>query len=303
MKEIIKKLKRIRLFNKLIIFYKNYGIKAFFLLPINLFIKTVLFVKKGKLQKKIIKFVKKHFKFLFLKFKKVKFVYSFTDNSNRVRNYIKNNIPIEDFFAFLLENKINYVVLRWFEELPYIAPNEDLDILMDDNDIKKIKGLLTSVPNNKKIDLYSVTALYSNKGLSYYPIRLAKEILYNKVLYKEKYFVPSPEHHFLSLSYHAIYHKGERSGLTSDSVTLGDYTPEHNYKEILANMARELSIDTEINLDKLHEYLTSKNWNPSVDTLRKLSKKSGSIWQKSIIYTPPPPPPYTQNIYLQKQGN
>jgi len=92
-----------------------------------------------------------------------------------------------------------------------------------------------------------------------------------------------------------IYHKGEKSGLKSEIISLAETIGEHDYKSILKNMALKLNINIDINLDKLHKFLTSKNWSPSLDTLRKLSKKTGSKWQKTILPQ--------QNTNLQENGD
>jgi hypothetical protein len=255
-------------------------------------------LRPRNIARKIIKISKKYLPPVITKNKLTIYLYRFIKSSfpnkkeKRVRNYIKHDISIETFFSILYERNIRYVVLRWFEGLPNVAPDEDIDILIDDNDIKRIQDLFTNTVSNKKIDLYSITRLYGYHGLSYYPPQIARDIIDNRVLFKEKYYVPSPMHYFLSLTYHVLYHKGEKSGLSSKYITNIEIKPEHQYEEILKKMSADLNLDVEINLDGLHSYMQSINWTPPLDLLRKLSVANKSKWQEVIL------PPKNKNFLI-----
>lgn len=258
--------------------YRNLKKKPFFLFLINNIVLSILINPKIFLHK-----IKKILPSKICKNKFGFFIFHKLVSNRKVRNYIKSDISIPSFFLELNKRDINYVILRWFEDLPNVTENEDLDILMNDDDIKKISDLVTGKPNSKKLDIYSITSLYSNNGLPYYPARIAKEILCQRVLYKDNYYIPVQLHYFLSLVYHILYHKGEKSGLLSKYIIEREGNPEHQYDKILEKMALDLNIDVEINLDSLHLFMISNNWNPPIDTLRKLSILTGSIWQKSIL--------------------
>ena len=265
---------------------------------INFFISLLLFFRPRNIVKIIIKISKKYLPPFITRNKLTRYLYRFIKSSfpnkqeKRVRNYIKHDISIDLFFSILYERNIQYVVLRWFEDLPDVAPDEDIDILMDDNDIERIQDLFTNTVSNKKIDLYSITKLYSYHGLSYYPPKIAREIIEHRVLFKEKYYVPSPMHYFLSLTYHALYHKGEKSGLSSKYISDIEIKPEHQYEEILRKMSADLNLGVEINLDSLHSYMQSISWSPQLDLLRKLSVVNKSKWQETIL------PPKNKNFLV-----
>src|SRR5690554_3153675 len=59
------------------------------------------------------------------------------------RVYIKKGIGRMEFFEILHNRKINYVLLRWWEDLPEIPEGEDLDILVRDEHRDLMNDLVT----------------------------------------------------------------------------------------------------------------------------------------------------------------
>jgi hypothetical protein len=173
------------------------------------------------------------------------------------------------------------VVLRWFETLPEVDPGEDIDILVADEDLDAVGTLLTCPvipPRRQKFDVYTVSGLPGSdfRGIPYYTADLAKALLANSRLLRGRYRVPSPQDHFDSLAYHAVYHKGRGSGLpaTADSPPGGP--GEHDYAVVLSRLAEELSLRVPITLAGLEGYLCEKGLRPPLDTLDKLSQ--GNEW-------------------------
>ncbi|MCM8539221.1 MAG: hypothetical protein NE328_03030 [Lentisphaeraceae bacterium] len=201
------------------------------------------------------------------------------------RRFINPDYSIEEFFTQLKKLKVKYTVLRWFEDLPNIEQGEDIDFLIADEDIDKFSTLLVPYPYNnaQKIDLYSASGLPGSayQALPYFQTNLAKQILNNRILYKNLYFIPSPKDHFYSLTYHAVYHKAETSGLPIDSD--GQLTPgEHNYDKVIKNLASKVNIKIEdTSLNSLHGILKSNGWTPSIDLIRKLGHNK-SPWLQSL---------------------
>src|SRR5699024_3332487 len=94
----------------------------------------------------------------------------------------------------------------------------------------------------------------------YFPPALGEEILKNKILYKETFYIPNNKYHFLSLIYHITYHKAEKSGLPLDEKTGPLYKEsDHNYISVLKGFSQTEEFDNNINLMKLHNYLKKKN--------------------------------------------
>ena len=199
-----------------------------------------------------------------------------------VRRYIDPEIGIEAFFDALNEKWIRYVILRWFEDLPDWPPNEDIDLLLEDEDIVKIKELFVQSPQTIPCDIFSVSAVSSYNGLPYYPPHIAEIMLQNRVIFKNRYYIPNPEHHFLSLAYHVVFHKAERAGLPlSEHKDNPVKSSDHPYADILTELGKRVNIRFKPTLEAMHFLLEKKKWIPQLDTLRKLSEKSE--WLASLL--------------------
>ena len=203
----------------------------------------------------------------------------------RVKRYIKPKYTIETFFEELNRREVQYVVLRWFEELPRIEPGEDIDLLLKGEDLGKVRDLFWPFKDGIQVDLYTDDGRCNYNGAFYYPPVVSQEILENRVAGKAGAFRPDSMRYFLSLSYHAVYHKHEKSGLPyRGSVFFENATsPEHPYQEILGRLARENNVQVEITLENLDSLLREKQWAPGPDLLRKLSSSfPGSRWLKLL---------------------
>jgi hypothetical protein len=86
--------------------------------------------------------------------------------------------------------------------------------------------------------------------------------------------VPAVREHFLSLAYHAVYHKGYGSGLAdgTDSKPAGKVA-EHNYHAVLTDLAKRLFVDVPITLADLDHYLNDQGWRPPRETLQRLAEQ------------------------------
>ena len=199
------------------------------------------------------------------------------------RRFVSPWLGVLGFFQTLNQQQIDYAILRWFEDLPQIEPGEDIDMLVADKDIDAIETLLRQQPGIVPCDIYTVSGLpgTSYRNMAYYPPLLAEQILANTVLQDNTFAVPQPEIHFYSLAYHAIYHKGIKSGipwcLSDAEELLGN--PEHEYTEILQDLARSLQIEVDITLEALDRWLKTIGWRPSEDTLARLD--SSQLWLRA----------------------
>ena len=193
----------------------------------------------------------------------------------RTRHYLSPSVEIDKFFQQLDDENIKYCILRWFEDLPDISLNEDLDLLVEDDDLEKIHCIIDKRPGIIPFDIYSKTGKPGSdyQSLPYYIRSLADKILNETKLFKAKYKVPSFENYFYSLAYHAVFHKGEYSGLKSRSYDLKIHSkPDHDYLSYLQRIATQANISVnDFTLDDLHTLLESKGFAPPIDTLYKLS--------------------------------
>lgn len=196
----------------------------------------------------------------------------------KARRYISPKVGIEETFRRLNEAGVKYAVLRWFDTLPHIEPCEDIDMLVADEAAEMLDAFFQKKRSKGAIpcDIYSESGLKGTdfQGLPYYEKRLATALLDNTVLHKDLVKVPSPKYHFLSLAYHVLYHKAHASGLAYDK---GEppftHIDEHDYAEVLSKLAQDLGISVNTTLIGLREALEHFDWNPSIDSVRKLALK------------------------------
>ncbi|MBT2571267.1 hypothetical protein [Planococcus sp. ISL-110] len=202
------------------------------------------------------------------------------------RQYLSPELGLENFFELLNERELDYVILRWFDELPFLDLNEDVDLLISDEHIEKVRDLLNERIGILPFDIYSVGGLPGSnfKNIAYYPPYIAETILDQRELWNGKYSVPSKRHYFLSLMYHAVYHKGEKSGIPAKPGGAVKKIPQdHDYPGVLRQLAQETGNElNEISLESFHHFLEEEGWAPSTDTIRKLIGVSGN-WLESII--------------------
>lgn len=197
------------------------------------------------------------------------------------RRYLSPRLGVEDFFKKIKDKNLNYLILRWFDQLPEIDKDEDIDILVSDKDVVEFEKTLNMLPGSIPVDLYSVSGDTNVQSkMSYYPPNLAIELLENTETKDNLYRVPSPDYYFLSLVYHILYHKGHRSGLVNNQGLVFHGEPEHDYKKILEEMTSKLGLDLNIDMDSLDDFLDSKGWRPSNDALRRLSNRNEWIRAK-----------------------
>ncbi len=199
-----------------------------------------------------------------------------------VRRYIDPKMGRDKFFETLNKRKVQYVVLRWFEDLPDWPPDEDMDLMIDDDDFSKISDLFVRYPRKIPCDVYSVTAISAWNSLPYYPPHIAKLILSERVLWKSLYYIPCEEHYFLSLAYHVVFHKAEQSGLALSKDTVNPVVvSEHQYAETLTKLAGQLGIKFQPNLHYMYLLLKDKGWIPPLGTFRKLAERSQ--WLRTLL--------------------
>jgi hypothetical protein len=79
-----------------------------------------------------------------------------------VRRHLAPGLDLEIFFERLKQRDVRYVVLRWFDTLPFVGEEEDIDLLVADEDLDYVRSLLAtrrSVRTTQKFDIYSVSGL------------------------------------------------------------------------------------------------------------------------------------------------
>lgn len=210
----------------------------------------------------------------YLKFKPV-----FKKNKKiKNRRYIHPKLGVEGFLKDISD--LDYVVLRWFENLPYLEHGEDIDILISDKDLGKINKFLNGIKGQGiPCDIYTCGGLPGTdyKKVPYFPVKIADNIIKNSVVHNGIVKVPDKVHHLLTMIYHILYHKGFDSGIPSQyELPASCKKPDHNYLEIVQDLAgkNKINIPAKITLENLDTFLNKNKWRPSKDTLKKLSKRN-----------------------------
>jgi len=205
-----------------------------------------------------------------------------TIGRDSARRFVRTDLSIEQLFTVLKQRDISYVVLRWFEDLPRIEAGEDIDFLVADQDLPRIDDLFSfRNRGGQPCDIYSVSGLQGSnfRDMPYYPPHLARRLLETRTWRKDIFAVPDQEHHFLSLAYHAVFHKGLKSGVTNSRQDLPEKDADHDYPQILRDLAADLpDISVDIEFNALFRFLRDRNWAPELDTLRRLAVEDAWLW-------------------------
>ena len=203
-----------------------------------------------------------------------------------VRRFIPHRLGVAGFLRQLEANGVRHAVLRWFEDLPQWPIGEDVDLLVDDRGLESVCTLLDDGPGIQPIDVYSVTGLPGAdfRAMPYFPPYLAEELLDRAVVHAGICRVPALRENFLSLAYHALYHKGARSGLPYRGKIKHRGRSDHDYAAALRQLAVRLRIDIGITLEDIDGYLDSQGWRPPHDMLVRLARRNP--WVRSLLAKP-----------------
>jgi len=207
--------------------------------------------------------------------------------SLHTRMSLSESVGIERFLAHIRAEKIRYVVLRFYEKLPQLfRDGGDLDILVADEDEVRLKEYLQSHPGSIGIDVWTPSRS-SHNSITYYPPPLARKIIESAVDGPACSRIPSPREAFLSLAYHALYHKGFFAGVPSEKFPNEvNPHPQNDYAACISRLATENGIDVAITMEALDEYLHSEGWRPKLDTLAKIAPRNAWVWKYFFASAP-----------------
>ncbi|MCC7475073.1 MAG: hypothetical protein IT425_06730 [Pirellulales bacterium] len=200
------------------------------------------------------------------------------------RRFVPHQLGIAGFLSKLQQARIRHAVLRWFENLPQLPPGEDIDLLVDDASLDAVRAWLNEGPGIQPLDLYSTTGLPGAdfRNMPYFPPFLAEQLLERSRSMRGLCRVPAAREHFLSLAYHALYHKGYDSGIPANA-TSRPHKPRagHDYVSILRHHANELGFQVPITLSDLDSLLDAEGWRPPHDMLIRLSRRNR--WVRDLL--------------------
>ena len=211
----------------------------------------------------------------------------------RERKRRRSNIRIGNinaFFAALEEAGINYLVLRWFDELPKNLEEEknyhgDIDMLAESSQLGLLCKTLARFPGRIKVDLYSNSIRLGTdcKRIAYYPPLLGSELLASTMFYQGRFRCPQPRLHLYSLLYHCVYQKGLLCGLPSGTALPNHESYAHDLPAELQRLAQEAGEDLPqpLNLLNIHHWLQKKDWSMPYDLMGRWPKRNA--WHEELL--------------------
>jgi len=210
------------------------------------------------------------------------------------RRHLLPGLTLEEFFAELKARDVDYVVLRWFDSLPEVDEGEDIDLLVADDDLPVVRSFMTTrsgPQRTQKFDIYSVSGLPGSDfhGVPYYAPRFARELLDSSTWLRHRYRVPDLRHHWESLAYHAVYHKGRASGLSTGATDPDEVRSpsDHDYEAVLSDLAVQLDQPAHATLAALDDQLAARQLRPPLDTLERLEPTNPWIHDRFFADRPP----------------
>lgn len=197
----------------------------------------------------------------------------------REDTFCLSGFPSLNDFLYTLNNCINYVVLRDFEnDLHELIENEDYDLdILCDNAENASLTLAAKESRGHSDTLYCVSI--SNKKVfidikqiddGYYCEKLARDILENRVMYKNSFYIPDESRLYKSHLLHALIHKNNYENEYNDRLAF--LYKEHDRKESKNRKIESLSkwmIENDY-------YISVYSKNPeklNVDNVRLFDKK------------------------------
>ena len=227
-----------------------------------------------------------------------------TTPANRL--LLPNSIGVEAFISWLKEEQINYVVPRFFEQLPKLhRDGGDLDLLVADEHadkvIDKIKSfadaLTDSMSDCVPIGMHSISLA---AGIPYFPPQLAINVLERSIEGPAGSRVPTPIDELHMLIYHALYHsKSYSTGIPSAYNGKLENPPENDYFGIIQEKAKKLCLNVGSTMEELNQYMAQVGWQPKRDTLQKISERNA--WVRDHFFGDQPPKFTGLTVFVLKE--
>ena len=204
---------------------------------------------------------------------------------------IPSHLTVKDFFYKLNEKKINYVVLRNFENLPNHDSNSDIDFLVADYDYNKFLNLITRKPSRSLISIDINIVYTSNENIQdipFYQNKLGLDLLNSSYFNEKGVKIPNNDLYFWSYLYHVLIGKGLKSKIKSsvlNSTTFLEKNGQNKYLSKLKKLSNSIEkvpeISSNITLEDLFSILEISPYLPNLDTLFKFSHKN--LWLESFL--------------------
>ncbi|MEH6404191.1 MAG: hypothetical protein V7750_12510 [Sneathiella sp.] len=198
------------------------------------------------------------------------------------RAYFPTHWTNKEFLIWMDERKVNYVVLRWYNQVIQEQDVNDIDILIDDKDISVVRTGLSQFLGTRAVDLFALSGGETGgvDKMAYFPPKIGTQILKHRIsATPHPGFLPNIEDQFLSLAYHALFRKGYEANLPIDSRGL----PKASGKifEELRRLQEIAGVETLLDMESLLQCLDKKGWVPPADMISRQS--SNNQWIKDVL--------------------
>jgi len=184
-------------------------------------------------------------------------------------------------FADFDRSGVEYLVMRWFDEVPLTAAEHaaavgDVDVLIRDYDEDAIAHAAARNRGDVVVELRSEHGRLGNfAGMPYFPPTFANAFLTARVRHERGFWVPAPEHQLPAVLFHLCYHKAEDSGLpTGCAVPQG--RGKRDYGAKLRSFAQEIgaTVPDELTLTSIHDQLHALDGDMRLDLLERWPRQS-----------------------------
>ena len=165
--------------------------------------------------------------------------------------------PADELFNWLERNRVCYVVLRDGHRLKHASNAvKDLDLLIDDDAITRLKMSFSKKRHGLKVDCYGVRGLHGSDyhGYPHLPESLGERILANRRRV-DNLWLPQPLDELNALLYHVVYHKNLQSGFDAYDLAHSTTGP---YTERLSALQRECGVTLTATHECFHAHLESQ---------------------------------------------
>ena len=208
--------------------------------------------------------------------------------TNSIRLSINKEIGVQGFLDFLSNEKIRYLVPKFYENLPNLHNQDaDLDIIVENKDSKKVNNFLVKNSGEISILVYTDNGPDLN-GISYFPTSKVKNAIYDAKKGPGGSMIPCKQDALNLIVYDALYNKGYISGIRSAKNL--DFNKDSYYVKKIKSLCRDLQTDVGNTMEEMDLYMNEIGWKPAIDTLAKIGQWNEWVRDyhlaKKIIFVP-----------------
>jgi len=191
------------------------------------------------------------------------------------RSFYPKNWSNAEFLSWLDEKEVKYVVMRWYEDVVSDKDINDIDILIDDPDIPKIRKNLNELLGTQPVDLHALSGGETGgiDKMAYFPPAIGRHLIDNRVKDQTRPgYKLAPMDEFQSLAYHALFRKGYKSGLPTSRTDTRTATGKIYTR--LSHLKETIGVNVDLDMESLLSWLKQEGWVPPNDMIAKVASSN-----------------------------